>query len=111
MQTQENPKFDLKMERVKSYIKRKDFLKSRPSPWRAWLLKSTLWMASALVAVAVSGAQAMAATFGYVANLGDNTVSVITSATNTVVATVPVGQESLEVAITPDGARAHEKGL
>jgi YVTN family beta-propeller protein len=33
-----------------------------------------------------------AATFGYVANTVDNTVSVIATASNTVVATIPVGQ-------------------
>jgi YVTN family beta-propeller protein len=39
---------------------------------------------------------AEAAPFAYVANGGDNTVSVIDTATNTVVATIPVGNVPLE---------------
>jgi YVTN family beta-propeller protein len=71
------------------------------SPWRARLLKSTLWMATVLVAVALSGVNAMAAPFGYVTNLLDNTVSVIDAATNTVVATIPVGNSPVGVAVHP----------
>ena len=41
----------------------------------------------------------------YVVNLNDNTVSVIDSATNTVVATVPV--DAGAIAVTPDGAFAY----
>jgi YVTN family beta-propeller protein len=40
-------------------------------------------------------------------NYYDGTVSVIATATNTVVATVPVGGEPDEVSITPDGSRAY----
>ena len=36
-----------------------------------------------------------------------NTVSVIDTATNTVVATIPVGGNPFGVAITPDGTRAY----
>src|SRR3989304_24158 len=43
----------------------------------------------------------------YVTNSGTTTVSVIDTATNTVVATVAVGTNPLGVAITPDGARAY----
>jgi YVTN family beta-propeller protein len=39
--------------------------------------------------------------FAYVANKDSNTVSVIDTATNTVVATVPVGSAPIGVAITP----------
>jgi YVTN family beta-propeller protein len=74
---------------------------------RARLLKSTLWMATVLVAVALSGAHAMAAPFGYVTNVFDNTVSVIDAATNTVVATIPVGNSPVGVAVTPDGTQAY----
>ena len=42
----------------------------------------------------------------YVANIASNTVSVIDTATNTVVATVPVEIGSRGVAITPDGTHA-----
>jgi large repetitive protein len=45
-----------------------------------------------------------AQTRAYVPNVGDFTVSVIDSATNTVVATIPVGQCPSGVAITPNGA-------
>jgi YVTN family beta-propeller protein len=45
--------------------------------------------------------------FAYVANLSSNNVSVIATATNTVVATVPVGTGPRFVAITPDGAFAY----
>ena len=48
-----------------------------------------------------------AQTRAYVTNGGDNTVSVIDTATNTVVATIPVGQFPFGVAITPDGTRAY----
>jgi YVTN family beta-propeller protein len=50
---------------------------------------------------------ARAATFGYVANLDDNTVSVIDTARNAVVATIPVGGFPDGVAATPDGTRAY----
>jgi YVTN family beta-propeller protein len=42
-----------------------------------------------------------------VANFNDNTVSVIAAASNTVVATIPVGNDPFGVAITPDGAHAY----
>jgi YVTN family beta-propeller protein len=48
--------------------------------------------------------------FAYVANSGDNTVSVINTATNTVVATIPVGPAGANpfgVAFTPDGTLAY----
>src|SRR5438445_13156691 len=48
-----------------------------------------------------------AQTRAYVTNGGDNTVSVIDTATNTVVATIPVGVVPYGVAITPDGTRAY----
>jgi YVTN family beta-propeller protein len=46
----------------------------------------------------------------YVANNGSNTLSIIDTATNRVVATVPVGETGIgltEVAITPDGSYAY----
>jgi YVTN family beta-propeller protein len=45
--------------------------------------------------------------FAYVANFENNSVSVIATATNTVVATVPVGSNPVGVAITPDGTHAY----
>ncbi len=56
--------------------------------------------------VGLGTATAQAQTRAYVANRS-NTVSVIDTATNTVVATIPVGQGPWEVAITPDGTRAY----
>ena len=47
---------------------------------------------------------AQAAPFAYITNEGSATVSVIDTATNTVVATVPVGSSLIGVAVTPDGA-------
>jgi YVTN family beta-propeller protein/autotransporter-associated beta strand protein len=41
--------------------------------------------------------------FVYVTNTGDNTVSVINTATNTAVDTIPVGTGPGDVAVTPDG--------
>jgi YVTN family beta-propeller protein len=46
-------------------------------------------------------------TRAYVANEFSYTVSVIDTATNTVVATIPVGLVPIGVAITPDGTRAY----
>ena len=51
---------------------------------------------------------AAAAPFAYVANEGDGTVSVIDTATNTVVGIpIPVGREPSGVAVTPDGKHAY----
>jgi YVTN family beta-propeller protein len=43
----------------------------------------------------------------YVANQNSNDVSVIDTATNSVVATVPVGIQPLGVAVTPDGKHVY----
>ena len=51
----------------------------------------------------LSTMSATAAPFAYVANNGSSTVSVIATATNTVVATIGVGTGPRGVAITPDG--------
>ncbi len=50
---------------------------------------------------------AHAQTRAYVANFGDNNVSVIDTSTNTVIATVKVGSQPQGVAITPNGAFAY----
>jgi YVTN family beta-propeller protein len=66
---------------------------------------------AALCAMLAMGLGAMAspaaAPFAYVANDGDGTVSVIDTATNMLVATVPVGVNPEWVAVTPDGKRAY----
>jgi len=43
----------------------------------------------------------------YITNAGDNTVAVIDTATNTVVATIPVGVGPEGVAVTPDGSKVY----
>jgi YVTN family beta-propeller protein len=58
-------------------------------------------------AVALGARPAEAAPFAYVANSGSNTVSVIDTATNKVVATVPVGTNPAGVAVTPDGTKVY----
>jgi YVTN family beta-propeller protein len=47
--------------------------------------------------------------FAYVANVGNSTVSVINTGTNTVVTTIPLpaGSDPFGIAITPDGTRAY----
>jgi YVTN family beta-propeller protein len=57
--------------------------------------------APAGVAVTPDGATA------YVANVVDDTVSVIDTATNTVTATITVGDGPIFVAVSPDGTRAY----
>ena len=78
------------------------------------ILTSLLWMTGfSFVASAPYGAHAeqhnpaRAATFGYVANTDDNTISVIATNNNTVVATIPVGSRPFGVATTPDGTHAY----
>lgn len=58
----------------------------------------------ALLFVGVLAAPAAAAPFAYVTNQDDNTVSVIDTASNTVVATVPVGTRPYAAVPTPDNA-------
>ncbi len=68
------------------------------------------WCRVALLAVCVAllGAPcAFAAPFAYVVNHGDGTVSVLDTATNVVVATVPVGDEPLGAAVHPTGSRTY----
>ena len=55
----------------------------------------------------MAASPAEAAPFAYVANSVSNTVSVIDTATNMVVATVPAGVEPAGVAVTPDGKHAY----
>jgi YVTN family beta-propeller protein len=60
------------------------------------------------VGLALAASRAEAQPFAYVTNSGDNTVSVIDTATNTVeAATLAVGNGPNAVAVTPDGTHAY----
>src|SRR5262249_43923096 len=69
----------------------------------AWLRALSL----GLLGVMLGSIPAEAKPFAYVTNFVSGTVSVIDTATNTVVATVPVGSFPRGVAITPDGTHAY----
>ena len=70
------------------------------------------WVAPMLsFLVALSAGWAGAQPFAYVTNRGSNNVSVIDTATNTVVASVPVGTEPVGVAVTPAGTRVYVTSL
>lgn len=59
------------------------------------------------ISVLVLPVTATAAPFAYVANSASDTVSVIDTATNSVVTTIAVGDNPAAVAITPDGSKAY----
>jgi len=67
----------------------------------------TLLAAALVLVVGVSPAAAAVATRAYVTNSFDDTVSVIDTATNTVVATVAVGDGPSGVAVSPDASRVY----
>src|SRR3989454_11709785 len=76
-------------------------------------MKRLVWGWAAVLAVsawtlfALGAGAADAQDFAYVANAASNSVSVIDTASNTVVATVGVGSRPFGVAITPDGTRVY----
>jgi YVTN family beta-propeller protein len=53
------------------------------------------------------GAPTYAAPFAYIANSNSTTVSVIDTATDLVIATIPVGVQPQDVAVHPDGSRVY----
>jgi YVTN family beta-propeller protein len=61
---------------------------------------------TAFVACLLSNAQSLAQK-AYITNQGSNNVSVIDTTTNTVTATIPVGNSPFGVATTPDGSRVY----
>ncbi|MBI3799016.1 MAG: YncE family protein [Deltaproteobacteria bacterium] len=69
---------------------------------REWTLKILL-----IVIFFAYSPKARAEPFAYISSLFGNTVSVVDTATNTVVATVPVGGGPKGVAVTPDGKRVY----
>ena len=82
-------------------------IRSRVAITLAWLRALSL----GLLGVTLGSTLAEAKPFAYVTNAGANSVSVIDTATNTVVATVPVGFSPTGVAITPDGTRVYVSGI
>jgi YVTN family beta-propeller protein len=63
-------------------------------------------IAAFAVACLLGSAQSLAQN-AYITNGGSDTVSVIATATNTVTATVPVGEAPLGVAVSPDGSKVY----
>src|SRR5437870_3573463 len=76
---------------------------SRGRPMRG--LRLGLWLAGLVVFAGAAGASA--APFAYIANSVSNNVSILDVATNTVVATVPVGHLAQGAAVTPNGSRVY----
>jgi len=76
-----------------------------------WMQGTALPLAALSISVVLSSVPAHAQPFAYVANRNPDTVSgtvsVIDTATNAVVATVPVGAYPRGVAVTPDGTRVY----
>src|SRR6266851_1407046 len=77
-------------------------LMRRTSVWLSLSVECLLFLLGMALAI-----PAQAQTHAYIVNTGSNSVSVIDTTSNTVVATVSVGGSPLEVAITPDGTRAY----
>jgi len=61
---------------------------------------------AAFAAICVLASAQSAAQNAYIPNSGDN-VSVIATATNAVIATIPVGSSPAGAAVTPDGTRVY----
>src|SRR5580704_5844937 len=92
-----------------------------PRNWAAYLMhssnsigRSTAWARGLIgvwtvlaIALGLMIQPAEAAPFAYVANDVSGTVSVFDTATNIVVATIPVGSDPFAVGITPDGRHAY----
>jgi YVTN family beta-propeller protein len=68
---------------------------------------SGLLAIAAFVAASLLGSAQSFAQNAYITNSGDNTVSVIDTTTDTVTATIPVGNSPYGVAVTPDGNRVY----
>ena len=68
-------------------------------------LYSIVIVSTAIILMMISIADA--APFAYITNTGSNNVSIIDTATNTVIATVPVSNSPMGVAVTPDGTKVY----
>jgi YVTN family beta-propeller protein len=74
------------------------------------MMKSKSWLMFLgvfLFCIFFSSTAVYAAPFAYIPNLGSNNVSVIDTATNTVVATITVGSGPYGVAVNPAGTRVY----
>src|ERR1700746_3239808 len=67
---------------------------------------SGLLAITAFVSCFLASAQTLAQN-AYITNALDNTVSVVSTATNTVTATIPVGVSPTGVAVSPDGSKVY----
>ncbi len=65
------------------------------------------WLLVFICGLSAGANTAQAQTRAYVVNTCSDTVSVIDTTTNSLIATIPVGVAPEGVAITPDGARAY----
>jgi YVTN family beta-propeller protein len=81
-----------------------DISASPPSPRRVKRMKKSVLALSLAYLITPASTYAQNA---YISNLDGNTVSVIDTATNTVVATIPVGSEPFGVAVTSDGSKVY----
>ena len=70
-----------------------------------------LWLCAVLGAFLLASPAARGAPFAYITNATSNTVSVIDTASDTVTATVPVGNGPTGVAINPAGTRVYVANL
>ena len=68
---------------------------------------SALLIVAAFVVAGLLGNAQCLAQNAYITNFASNTVSVIDTATNTVIATAPVGSDPAGVAVTPDGSKVY----
>jgi YVTN family beta-propeller protein len=74
------------------------------APVRRWARRAAFALGFALLPAAANAQNA------YITNNDDNTVSVIDTASDTVIATIPVTPRPGGVAVTPDGSRAFVTG-
>src|SRR5215831_11877612 len=75
--------------------------------WRRQQGMTHSFFAALVGAIAILGGAPSSAQNAYITNSGSNTVSVIDTATNTVVSTIPVGTAPAGVAVTPDGSKVY----
>ncbi|MBA2606581.1 MAG: hypothetical protein H0U96_06915, partial [Acidobacteria bacterium] len=72
-----------------------------------WKPLSLMLLVLLLIGIAWSAAAAQSQQRVYIANQCQNIVTVLDTATNSVIATIPVGLRPYRVAFTPDGTRAY----